>query len=105
MYTIGKRTVCKLARESNIPRINHKGFAYFEKLSVTTFFAKYKSKDDVKEWLTSQQIEDIYQMTLGTDIYVISKMLLHKNVSTTQIYADLVDATKRESANKIILLE
>lgn len=32
-------------------------------------------------------------------------MLLHKNVSTTQIYADLVDATKRESANKISLLE
>lgn len=45
------------------------------------------------------------QCNLGTDIYVVSKMLLHRNVSTTQIYADLVDATKRESANKISLLE
>lgn len=31
------------------------------------------------------------------------KMLTHKNVSTTQIYADLVNAKKRETANKISL--
>lgn len=66
MYSIGKRTVCKLARENNIPRINYKGFAYYEHLSVTTFFAKYKSKDDVKEWLTSEQVENIYLMTPAT---------------------------------------
>ncbi len=43
------------------------------------------------------------QIALGTDIYTVSKMLTHKNVSTTQIYADLVNAKKRESANKISL--
>lgn len=43
------------------------------------------------------------QIAAGTDIYTVSKMLTHKNVSTTQIYADLVDAKKRESANKISL--
>lgn len=63
MYTMSKRTVCKLARENNIPRIKHKGFAYYEQLSVTTFFSKYKSKDNVKEWLSSQEVEEIYQMT------------------------------------------
>lgn len=44
------------------------------------------------------------QVALGTDIYTVSKMLTHKNVSTTQIYADLVNAKKRESANRISLL-
>ena len=43
------------------------------------------------------------QIALGTDIYTVSKMLTHKNVSTTQIYADLVSSKKRESANKISL--
>ena len=43
------------------------------------------------------------QIALGTDIYTVSKMLTHKNVSTTQIYADLVNFKKRESANKISL--
>jgi site-specific recombinase XerD len=43
------------------------------------------------------------QIALGTDIYTVSKMLTHKNVSTTQIYAELVNSKKRESANKISL--
>ena len=30
-------------------------------------------------------------------------MLTHKNVSTTQIYADLVNSKKRETAEKISL--
>ncbi len=43
------------------------------------------------------------QISLGTDIYTVSKMLVHKNVSTTQIYADLINTKKRETANKISL--
>ena len=43
------------------------------------------------------------QIALGTDIFTVSKMLTHKNVSTTQIYAELVNEKKRESANKISL--
>lgn len=43
------------------------------------------------------------QIAMGTDIFTVSKMLTHKNVSTTQIYAELVSEKKRESANKISL--
>lgn len=39
----------------------------------------------------------------GTEIYTVSKLLTHKNVSTTQIYADLLDSRKREAAEKIKL--
>lgn len=41
----------------------------------------------------------------GTDIYTVSKMLGHKNVSTTQRYAKVVNALKREAAYKISLKE
>ncbi len=41
------------------------------------------------------------QLANGTDLYTISKMLGHKNIKTTQIYAKIVDETKREAANKI----
>ncbi|MBP8944369.1 MAG: site-specific integrase [Paludibacteraceae bacterium] len=43
------------------------------------------------------------QMFYGTDIYTVSKMLGHREIKTTQIYAKVVDDAKREAANKIKL--
>jgi integrase len=43
------------------------------------------------------------QLTLGTDIYTVSKLLGHKDLKTTQIYAKIIDERKREAANKIKL--
>ena len=43
------------------------------------------------------------QIASGTDIYTVSKMLTHTNVTTTQVYADVVSELKREAANKITL--
>lgn len=41
------------------------------------------------------------QLANGTDIYTVSHQLSHKNISTTQIYVDLVDEKRRASANAI----
>jgi integrase len=43
------------------------------------------------------------QLFNGTDIYTISKMLGHKDLKTTQIYAKIVDEAKRTAADKIKL--
>lgn len=43
------------------------------------------------------------QLFNGTDIYTVSKMLGHRNLKTTQVYAKIVDETKRKAANKIRL--
>lgn len=43
------------------------------------------------------------QLSAGTDIYTVSKMLGHRDLKTTQIYAKIIDQTKREAANKIVL--
>lgn len=39
----------------------------------------------------------------GVDIYTVSKMLTHRNVSTTQIYTEVIDRTKRKAAESISL--
>ena len=41
------------------------------------------------------------QMTVGTDITVIQKLLGHKNISTTLIYSKVIDQKKTEAVNKI----
>jgi integrase len=43
------------------------------------------------------------QLSYGTDIYTVSKMLGHRELKTTQIYAKVVDSAKREAADKIKL--
>lgn len=39
------------------------------------------------------------QLTLGGDIYTISKLLGHTNLKTTQIYAEVINQKKREAIN------
>ncbi|MDC8105034.1 site-specific integrase [Chryseobacterium sp. B21-037] len=45
------------------------------------------------------------QLTLGTDIYTVSKMLGHSKVTTTQIYTKVVDELKNRAAGAIKLNE
>ena len=43
------------------------------------------------------------QVDAGTSVYTVQHMLGHKNVETTQIYANMADESKRESVNRITL--
>jgi site-specific recombinase XerD len=40
-------------------------------------------------------------LTNGVDIYTVSKLLGHKEIKTTQIYARIIDQTKKDAVNKI----
>lgn len=41
------------------------------------------------------------QLEAGTDIFTVSRLLGHRDIATTQIYAHLVDAKRKEASNKI----
>jgi integrase len=43
------------------------------------------------------------QLSKGTDIYTVSKMLGNRSLKTTQIYARIIDQTKRDASDKIKL--
>lgn len=43
----------------------------------------------------------VMMLTLGTDIYTVSKLLGHRDLKTTQIYAKIVDSKKQEAVDNI----
>lgn len=47
----------------------------------------------------------ILQLQHGADIYTVSKLLGHKNLKTTQIYADIVDQKRKEAVNRLNQIE
>lgn len=70
-------------------------------------------EDNLKKWaeaaginkhLTFHTARHTYAtllLTLGTDLYTVSKMLGHTNVATTQIYAKVVDKKKVDAVNLV----
>lgn len=78
------------------------------------YSAHYNTK--LKEWIFSAKITKpitfhcarhtyaTLQLSLGTDIYTVSKLLGHKDLKTTQIYARIIDEKKKEAANRINLI-
>lgn len=44
------------------------------------------------------------QLSEGTDLFTVSKMLGHTNIKTTQIYTKVVDSKKEQAANAIKLI-
>ena len=83
-----------------------KVFKVLRRSMVNYPLKKWIQEAGIKKHITFHCFRHSYaviQISLGTDIYTVSKMLTHKNVTTTQIYADLVSAKKRETAEKISL--
>lgn len=110
-------TSVKTGAEATLP-ISDEAMEYCGPVRTGLVFKGLKrsmTQKPLKEWVKSAGITKhitfhcfrhtfaTIQVSLGTDIYTVSKLLLHKNVTTTQIYADLLGAPKREASNRISL--
>ena len=74
--------------------------------NVCYHLPKWIEDSGIKRHITFHAFRHTYAtllLTLGEDLYTVSKMLGHKNIQTTQIYARVIDERKRKAANKITL--
>lgn len=71
---------------------------------ITRPMKDWIKKSEIKKKISFHNFRHSYatlQLANGTDIYTVSKLLGHKNVSTTQIYTKVMDKNKIEAANRI----
>ena len=98
-FTNGQANPNQMPQDSNV----FKGVKY---TNTRYNFTKWFAASKIQKKITFHCLRHTYstlQLQAGTDIYTVSKMLGHKDLKTTQIYAKIVDRTKRKAANKILL--
>ena len=88
------------------PRDSGKVFKGFTRLMTQKPLRDWLDDAGISKNITFHSFRHTFaslQLEMGTDIYTVQQLLAHKNVSTTQIYAQHADPKRREAANKITL--
>ncbi len=73
---------------------------------VNVHLSKWLHKAGITKDITFHCFRHTYatlQLSCGTDIYTVSKMLGHRDLKTTQVYAKIISQAKRDASNKIQL--
>ncbi len=116
---IGRMSIYRYIRNGKIKVVRFERKTLISKADFLEYFES-KTKEKYQKWeIVYKHFKDFCNcrclmkdvtiglcnllITNGTDIYTVSKMLTHKNVSTTQIYAEVVNQKKRDAANSISL--
>ena len=87
-------------------KVNEKVFYGFKSQMTDHPMKEWIKSAGITKHITFHCLRHTYASLLiemGTDIYTVQDLLAHKNVATTQIYAQHSDAKKREAAQKIKL--
>lgn len=80
----------------------------FDKLEYISYYSKKLEKWIVEAGITkhitfhcARHSFATLQLTMGTDIYTVSKLLGHKHLKTTEIYGQIINEKKIEAATRI----
>jgi integrase len=109
--TKGQETL-PISEEANslLGNRGNSGNKVFQGLTYSDF-----NNQKLREWMIRSGIEkDItfhcarhtyatLQLSLGTDVFTVSRLLGHKSMKTTEIYLKIIDEKKKQAANRIKL--
>lgn len=99
---ISKQAIEILGTFGNPDELVFNGFKF--RGGVTKYLTQWILDSGINKHITFHCARHTFatlQLTLGTEITVLSKLLGHSNINTTMIYAKIIDERKAEAMNKI----
>lgn len=72
--------------------------------NTNTFVKVWTARAGIRKHITFHSARHTFatmMLTLGTDLYTVSKLLGHRDIKTTEIYAKIVDKGKQEAVARI----
>lgn len=85
---------------------DQKVFPNLKYSSLRLFFLDWLHKANISKNITFHSFRHTFatlQLEAGTDLYTVSKLLGHRSIKTTEVYAKIVDDMKRKASRKIVL--
>lgn len=70
--------------------------------NIDTVIRRWVAQSGIKKHVTFHTARHSFAtmgLTLGTDLYTVSKLLGHKSIATTQVYAQIIDKKKDEASD------
>ncbi len=77
-YGVKDSWIFHIAKEHNIPRTFHRGKTYWSKKHIDDYFAKKAPDPEIKEWYSTQDIQEKFGMTLTAIYSFVSKNAIPK---------------------------
>ena len=85
-YGVKDSWIFHIAKEHNIPRTFHRGKTYWSKKHIDDYFAKKAPDPEIKEWYSTQDIQEKFGMTLTAIYSFVSKNAIPKKKVGIMVY-------------------
>lgn len=85
-YGVKDSWIFHIAKEHNIPRTFHLGKTYWSKKHIDDYFAKKAPDPEIKEWYSTQDMQEKFGMTLTAIYSFVSKNAIPKKKVGIMVY-------------------
>jgi len=85
-YGVKDSWIFHIAKEHDIPRTFHRGKTYWSKKHIDDYFAKKAPDPEIKEWYSTQDMQEKFGMTLTAIYSFVSKNAIPKKKVGIMVY-------------------
>lgn len=85
-YHVNESWIFAIAKKNNIPRTFNRGKTYWSKKHMDAYFSKKSPNPDIKEWYSTKEMQEKFDMTLSAIYTFVYKNAIPKKKEGIMVY-------------------